>query len=226
VILEDTFRVPRISPAYLEPESSVGMWGEDGTLTLWVSSQKPFVDRSDVAQVLGLEEGKIQVKTVNIGGAFGGKEDSGIAVLAGLAAWCTRSTVRFVNDRHESFLGHPKRHPAAVQLKLGARNDGTLLALEAVVHLDTGAYASYGPAVGGLLTEVVPGAYRIPNVRVNTRVVYTHSPFSGAMRGFGAPQALFATETMMDMLAQRLGLDLLDCAAATCCSPETGCSLK
>jgi xanthine dehydrogenase molybdenum-binding subunit len=207
---EDTFRLPRISPAYLEPDSSAAMWNADGTLTLWVSSQKPFVDRSDVAQVLGLEEARIQVKTVNIGGAFGGKEDSGIAVLASLAAWCTRSTVIFVNDRRESFLGHPKRHPAVVRLKLGARQDGTLLALEAVIHLDTGAYASYGPAVGGLLTDVVPGAYRIPNVRVNTRVVYTHSPFSGAMRGFGAPQAHFATETMMDILAQRLGLDPLE----------------
>jgi CO/xanthine dehydrogenase Mo-binding subunit len=210
VILEDTFRVPRISPAYLEPESSVGMWNGDGTLTLWVSSQKPFVDRSDVAQVLRLEEDKVQVKVVNIGGAFGGKEDSGIAVLAGLAAWCTKSTVRFVNNRHESFLGHPKRHPAVVHLKLGAKDDGRLTALEAIVHMDTGAYASYGPAVGGLLTEVVPSVYRIPNVRVNTRVVYTHSPFSGAMRGFGAPQAHFATESMMDMLAEKLGLDPLE----------------
>lgn len=210
LVMEETFRVPRISPAYMEPESSVAQWNEDGTLTLWVSSQKPFVDRKDVAQVLGLEEDRIQVKIANIGGAFGGKEDSGIAVLAGFAAWCTQSTVRFVNNRRESFLGHPKRHPAVVHLKMGVKRDGTLTALEAVVHMDTGAYASYGPAVGGLLTEVVPSAYRIPNVRVNTKVVYTHSPFSGAMRGFGAPQANFATETLMDMLAEKLELDPLE----------------
>jgi CO/xanthine dehydrogenase Mo-binding subunit len=118
--------------------------------------------------------------------------------------------VRLVNNRHESFLAHPKRHPARLFYKLGAKRDGTLVALKAVVHLDTGAYASYGPAVGGLLTEMVPGAYRIPNVQVETLVIYTHSPYSGAMRGFGSPQAHFATESMIDMLADKLGLDPLE----------------
>lgn len=210
VILEETFTVPRISPAYLETESALAYWSDNETLTVWVSSQKPFEDRHTIAEVLNLPEERIQVKSAVIGGAFGGKEDSGIAVLAALAAWFTREPVRLVNNRDESFLGHPKRHPGYLHYRLGAKKDGTLMALEAEVDLDTGAYASYGPAVGSLLTEVVPGAYRIPNVRVNTRVVYTNSPFSGAMRGFGCPQAHFATESLIDMLAYRLNMDPIE----------------
>lgn len=210
VVVEGTFDVPRISPAYMEPEASMGEWHDDGTLTVWVSSQKPFEDRHAIASVLGLDEAQVRVRSAVIGGAFGGKEDSGLAVLAGLAAWLTQSTVRIVNRRHESFVGHPKRHPARLHVRLGAKRDGALTALDATVHLDTGAYASYGPAVAGLLTEVVPGAYRIPNVRVHTLVAYTNNPFSGAMRGFGSPQAHFATESLLDMLAAELGIDPLD----------------
>jgi CO/xanthine dehydrogenase Mo-binding subunit len=210
VILEQTFEVPRIAPGYMEPEASLACVNDDGTLTVWVSSQQPFIDRHHIALVLDLPEALIQVKSAVIGGAFGGKEDSSLQILAALAAWTVKGSVRLVNTRHESFLAHPKRHPARLFYKLGAKRDGTLVALRAVVHLDTGAYASYGPAVGGLLTEMVPGAYRIPNVQVETLVIYTHSPYSGAMRGFGSPQAHFATESMIDMLADRLGLDPLD----------------
>ncbi len=210
IVLEHVFEVPRIAPGYMEPEASTAEWGADGTLTVWVSSQKPFEDRHQIADVLGLPQDAIRVKSAVIGGAFGGKEDSGLAILAALAAWVVKGTVRLVNNRHESFLAHPKRHPARLFYKLGAKRDGTLVALQATVHMDTGAYASYGPAVGGLLTEMVPGAYRIPHVRVETLVVYTNSPFSGAMRGFGSPQAHFATESLIDMLASELGMDPLE----------------
>ncbi|MGQ9850792.1 MAG: xanthine dehydrogenase family protein molybdopterin-binding subunit [Aggregatilineaceae bacterium] len=210
VVIEATFQVPRISPAYMEPEGSMARWNDDGTLTVWVSSQKPFEDRHAIASVLGLPDEAVRVCSAVIGGAFGGKEDSGLPVLAALGAWATRGAVRLVNNRHESFLAHPKRHPARLHYTLGATREGELVALKAVVHMDTGAYASYGPAVGGLLTEMLAGAYRIPNVHVETNVVYTHSPFSGAMRGFGSPQAHFAIESLMDMLAHELSLDPLE----------------
>jgi len=231
IILEETFTTPRAAPAYLEPEVAMATWaapqsGEaplgpgalpaplapgqvtgESVLWVWVSSQKPFADAKDIAYVLDLPVERVRAISAVIGGAFGGREDSSISVLAALAAWKTGHPVRLVNTRHESFTGHPKRHPAHLRLKLGATREGRLTALEATVHLDPGAYASYGPAIGGLLTEVVPVAYNIPNVRVNTRVVYTNTPICGAMRGFGAPQAHFATESLMDMLAQRLALD-------------------
>lgn len=210
VVLEETFSVPRISPAYLEPESSFAYWDEEGKLTVIVSSQKPFEDRAHIAEVLDVEEEELRVRTVAIGGAFGGKEDSGLHILAAFGAWATGENVRLVNDRKESFLAHAKRHPAQLIYRLGAMEDGTLVALDATVYLDTGAYASYGPAVGGLLTEMVPGSYRTPHVRCKTLVAYTNAPFSGAMRGFGSPQAHFAMEGMLDMLAERLDMDPLE----------------
>ena len=208
-IIEEVFEVPRISPGYMEPEASMAQWHADGTLTVWVSSQQPFEDRHQIAQVLGVKLEAVQVKSAVIGGAFGGKEDASLPILAALGAYTIRGCVRLVNNRHESFVAHPKRHPARLFCKIGAKRDGTLTALYTVVHLDTGAYASYGPAVGGLLTEMVPGAYHIPHVKVETSVVYTNSPLSGAMRGFGSPQAHFATESLIDMVAARLGLDPL-----------------
>ena len=207
VILEETFSVPRVAPAYMEPENSLARYNPDGTLSVWVSSQEPFIDRLCIAAVLGLPPERIQVLSTVIGGAFGGKEDSSMAILAALAAWSIKGTVRLVNHRRESFVAHPKRHPAQVHLKIGAAKDGTLLALQGEVCMNTGAYASYGPAVGSLLTEMVTGPYRIPNVSVETKVVYTHTPYSGAMRGFGSPQAHFAIESALDMLAERLGMD-------------------
>lgn len=207
VVLEEEFSVQRISPAYMEPETSQAVYHPDGSLTVWVSSQEPFIDRLTMAAVLNLPLEKIQVLSTTIGGAFGGKEDASLSVLTAFGAWAIRGTLKLVNSRRESFLGHPKRHPATVKLKIGARADGTLTALEGLVWMNTGAFASYGVAVGSLLTEMVTGPYRIPNVKIETKVVYTHTPFSGAMRGFGSPQAHFAIESCMDMLAEKLGID-------------------
>ncbi len=202
------------------PSSALGYFDEDGRLTVAVSSQKPFDDRLHIAKTLGLSPEDIRVRSAVVGGAFGGKENSELHILAGLATWLSKRPVRLVNTRWESFLAHPKRHPATLHYRLGARLDGTLLALEAVIHMDTGAYASYGPAVGSLLTEMVQGAYRIPNMRVLTKVVYTNCPYSGAMRGFGSPQAHFATESMLDILARRLEMDPLELRRRNVLQPE------
>jgi CO/xanthine dehydrogenase Mo-binding subunit len=210
VILEQVFSLPRISPAYMEPENSLARWNDDGSITVWVSSQHPFTDQEEIADALALPIEKVQVKSAVIGGAFGGKEDSSLAILTALAAWAVKGNVKLVNSRRDSFLAHPKRHPAQIHMKLGARQDGTIVSLQAKAHMDTGAYASYGPAVGIILTETLPGAYRIPNVHFETLVVYTNSPLSGAMRGFGSPQSHFAIESMLDMLAAKLGRDPID----------------
>ena len=219
IILDDVFSVPRVTPGYMETETSVARFNPDGTLSVWVSSQEPFVDRKAIASVLALDEQQVQVLSTVIGGAFGGKEDSSLQVMTAFAAYMTRGTVKMVNNRRESFLAHPKRHPARIHLKLGAKRDGTLTALQGTVWMDTGAYSSYGPAVGSLLTEMVAGPYRIPNVSIVTNVVFTHAPSSGAMRGFGSPQVHFAIESAMDMLAERLGLDAADLRAKNILHP-------
>lgn len=210
VILEETFSVPFISPAYMETENSLARWNDNDTLTVWVSSQHPFTDQLEIAATLGLAPEKIQVKSAVIGGAFGGKEDASLAILAALAAWAVKGTVKLVNTRQESFWAHPKRHPAQIHLKLGAKKDGTFSALKAIAHVNTGAFASYGPAVGIILTETLGGSYHIPNVDLESLVAYTNSPFAGAMRGFGSPQSHFAIESLVDMLAERLGLDPIE----------------
>jgi len=210
VILEDTFSVPLISPAYMEPENSLACWNDDGTLTVWVSSQHPFIDQLEIAAMLGLPREKVQVRSAVIGGAFGGKEDASLAILTSLAAWAVKGTVKLVNTRQESFWAHPKRHPVQFQFKLGAKKDGTFVALKSIAHIDTCAFASLGPAVGAIVTETLGGSYRIPNVDLETSVVYTNSPLSGAVRGFGSPQSHFAIESMVDMMAMELGLDPIE----------------
>ncbi|MFC1996417.1 xanthine dehydrogenase family protein molybdopterin-binding subunit [Chloroflexota bacterium] len=204
IVIEDQFSVPRISPGYMEPENSLALWNDDGSITVWVSSQQPFTDQQMIADALNMPVEKVQVKSAVIGGAFGGKEDASLAILAALGAWAIKGTIMIVNTRQESFIAHPKRHPAQIQMKVGARKDGSLLALKAVTHMDTGAYASYGPAVGVILTETLTGSYKIPIVHLETLVAYTNSPLSGAMRGFGSPQSHFALESIMDMLAEKL----------------------
>jgi len=207
IVIEETFRVPRIYPAYLEPEANLAQWHPDGSLSAWVSSQKPFDDRRMISQVLDLPEEEVTVKAAAVGGAFGGKEDASLAILTALAAWKIKGNVQIINTRQESFLAHPKRHPAIMHYKVGAKQDGRLLALQTRTFMDTGAYASFGPAVAQLHSETACGPYHIPNVSIQTNVCYTNSPISGAMRGFGSPQANFAIESLMDILAVRLGLD-------------------
>jgi CO/xanthine dehydrogenase Mo-binding subunit len=210
-ILEEVFELPRISPAYLEPETSLAYWQPEGdAVTVYVSSQHPFTDQECIAAALDIPVRSVRVISSVVGGAFGGKEDSSLAILAALGAQAVKAPVRLVNSRSESFLAHPKRHPARIQYKLGAKKDGTFTALEATIHLDTGAYASYGPAVVMISAETISGSYRIPNVKVDAFVAYTNSPLSGAMRGFGSPQSHFAVESIVDMMAEKIGLDPIE----------------
>lgn len=207
LVLEETFQVPRTAPAYLEPETARAVYHPDGKISIWVSSQHPFIDGQLAARVLNLPVEKIRVHSGAIGGAFGGKEDANLPILAALSAFATQRAVRLVNTREESMLAHPKRHSGSLHYRLGALPDGTITSLQVTSYLDTGAYASYGPAVAQLFTEVTAGAYHIPNVTTETFLVYTNAPIAGAMRGFGAPQANFAVESLMDILAYRLGMD-------------------
>lgn len=207
IVLEEVYHLPRVSPGYMEPETSLAIWQGDNTITVWVSSQHPFTDQGFIAAALDLPVSSVRVKSGVIGGAFGGKEDSSLSILAALGAQAVKGAVKLVNNRRESFLAHPKRHPAQIKYKLGAKKDGTFTSLKVEAHLDTGAYASYGPAVGMIFTETLTGSYKIPNVQVDTYVVYTNSPISGAMRGFGSPQSHFAVESMVDLMAEKIGMD-------------------
>ncbi len=167
-------------------------------------------DQVQIAAVLGVPREAVEVELVATGGAFGGKEDLSIQAQTALAAVLLGRPVRTVLTREQSILMHPKRHPLTLDYAAGCDAEGHLTAVRARIVGDTGAYASVGAKVLERAAGHSCGPYRVPNVDVEAITVYTNNPPSGAMRGFGANQAAFAIEGLMDMLAARVGLDGYD----------------
>lgn len=215
VIVQNTYSTPTIEHAYLEIEGAVANKNADGTVTVWVAAQVPFMARNNVARMLNIPLERVRLINTNAGGAFGGKEDAGFdpSCRAALLAWMTERPVKLVYDRDESMRSSTKRHASIVEYKTGATKDGRLVAVDITVYLNKGAYSSVGtnmPPAGGLTSKVgyhAAGPYVIPNVRVHAYNVYTNIPAGGAYRGFGVPQMAFAYEQQMDSLAERLGMD-------------------
>jgi CO/xanthine dehydrogenase Mo-binding subunit/aerobic-type carbon monoxide dehydrogenase small subunit (CoxS/CutS family) len=210
VILEHTFRTPIMEHAFLEPECSIAVPKPDGRLEIYVASQIPYQDRTQVARVLGWPEERIRIIGQLMGGGFGGKEDIAGQIHAALLANATGQPVKLLFDRHESMLVHPKRHATQIRVKIGAKKDGLLQAVETELHGDTGAYASLGDKVMTRATTHSAGPYEAPHVRADCYAMYTNNPPAGAFRGFGVTQSAFAVESMMDMLAEKLGMDRVD----------------
>jgi len=206
-VAEACFELPHQEHAYLETEAGWGILKENGQLVMIVSTQSPFRDRSEVAEALGVDVETIRIIAPYCGGAFGGKDGVTIQTLLGLAALhCPGRPIKMGWDREESFLASPKRHPARLYYRLGAKSDGALHALDVCFYYDTGPYDHLGGAVMALGLEHAGGPYRISNVRLRGFCVYTNNPIGGAFRGFGVPQVTAAMEQMMDMLAIQLGL--------------------
>jgi len=207
VLLEDNFYVAATDHAFMETECSVAQLTEDGKMEVYVGSQIPYGDRDDLARCLGLPIEKVRVIGQLIGGGFGGKEDIAGQIHAAMLAMATGRPVKILYDRHESLIAHPKRHTTYLNVRLAAEKDGTLTAAKTELYGDTGAYASLGEKVMGRATTHSTGPYVIPNVRADCFAVYTNNPPAGAFRGFGVYQSMFAIESMMDMLAEKLDMD-------------------
>ncbi|MCJ7724712.1 MAG: molybdopterin-dependent oxidoreductase [Anaerolineales bacterium] len=207
VILEHKFHTPAMDHAFLEPECSIAVPTPDGRMEIYVGSQIPYLDRLQVARTLGWPEERVRIIGQLMGGGFGGKEDIAGQIHAALLANVTGQPVKLLFDRHESMLVHPKRHATQIHLKIGARKDGRLTAVETELYGDTGAYASLGEKVMGRATTHSAGPYDIPNVFADCYAMYTNNPPAGAFRGFGVTQSAFAIESMMDMLARDLEID-------------------
>ncbi len=210
VILEHIFHTQITDHAFLEPECSIARLTPDDRLEIYVGSQIPYSDRSQTARVLGWPEDKIRVIGQLMGGGFGGKEDIMGQIHAALLAVATRRPVKLLFDRHESLLVHPKRHATQIRVKIGAKNNGRLTAVETELYGDTGAYASLGEKVLTRATTHSSGPYNVPNARADCYAMYTNNPPAGAFRGFGVTQSAFAVESMMDMLAEKLGIDPIE----------------
>ncbi|MBL8058295.1 MAG: molybdopterin-dependent oxidoreductase, partial [Anaerolineales bacterium] len=210
VVLERTFHTPFYEHAFLEPECAIGVPEPNGRLTVYVGSQIPYQDRSQIARCLGVPDEQVRVVGTLIGGGFGGKEDIMGQIHVALLARATGRPVKMLYDRHESLTVHPKRHATQIRVKLGAKRDGTLTAVQTELYGDSGAYASLGEKVMTRATTHSAGPYEVAHVKADCYAMYTNNPPAGAFRGFGVTQSAFAVETMMDLLAETLGRDPAD----------------
>jgi len=209
VVVEHTYRTPFVDHVYLETETGIGWIDAEGVLTLRVSTQVLEHFR-DVADVLRLPHGRVRLEGAYLGGGFGGKEDVTVECLLGLLVWKARRPVQLVFSREESFIGHGKRHPYVMRYKTGATRGGDLVALEAELISDSGAYAALSPWVLLYSLVTATGPYRVPHVHVDADTVYTNNPIASAYRTFGSIQTCIAYEGQMDALASALGMDPLE----------------
>ena len=203
------FETAFVEHAYIEPEAGYAMPVEDAPHRMFVAActQAPYMDRDEVARVLGIPPDDVIIQPTGCGGGFGGKLDVSIQPLLALAAWTLKQPVRIVYGRVESMVSTTKRHPATIWAKASADRDGRLTAFEMSADFNTGAYASWGPTVANRVPVHASGPYKVANVWNRTRAIHTHDTPAGAFRGFGVPQAAIANETLMDDLAEQLGLD-------------------
>jgi len=210
VIIEGTYKTPFQEHAHLEPEAGVARVDEKGNVTVWACTQFPSNVREEIARCLGLSLNKVRVIQTVTGGGFGAKLDISVHCHIALLALKTGRPVKLVYTRPESIMTSTKRHPFIIKYKTGATREGKLLVVEIEIIGDTGAYASYGPAVLTRAAVHATGPYNVPNVKIDAYTVYTNNPICGAMRGFGVPQIAIAHETQMDNLAEKLGMDPIE----------------
>ena len=206
-IVNETFQTQRIEHAYLEPESTLVVPRPDGALYVYSGGQGVWDDRNQIASVLGIDSAMVTVELVSNGGAFGGKEDMSNQAQTALAAHLLRKPVKCTLSREESLLLHPKRHPIRMEYTAGCDAEGRLAALRARMIGDSGPYASVGMKVLERSAGHASGPYVVPNIDVESVAARTNNPVCGAFRGFGANQAQFAMEGVMDRLAAAVGID-------------------
>ncbi len=216
VIVERTYTTSFVEHTYLEPDAGYGFADEEGRIVVYASTQNPHYDQKDVADLLALEEGQVRIIQAATGGGFGSKLDMNVQGFIGLAAYHLKRPVRMVYSREEAYLCTAKRHPLKMHYKTGATSDGRILAAEVKIIGDTGAYASYGLAVTTRAAVHALGPYEVPNVSIESIFAYTNNPMAGAMRGFGVPQAAFAHESQMDLIAEELGISPIEIRLRNC----------
>jgi xanthine dehydrogenase D subunit len=210
VVVSGEYEVGIQDQAFLGPEAGLAVPADDGGVDLYVSTQWLHGDLEQIAPCLGLPREKVRLTLAGVGGAFGGREDLSMQIHAGMLALRTGRPVKMSYNRRESFFGHVHRHPALMRYEYGATGDGRLLYADVEIILDGGAYTSSTSAVVGNAASLGVGPYEIPNIRIDAYGVYTNNPPCGAMRGFGAVQACFAYESMMDRLAAACGIGPLE----------------
>src|SRR3984893_9349039 len=208
-VVEDEYETGFIEHAYIEPEAGFARRIND-RIEIQACTQAPYMDRADIAQILGMAPEAVRIIPTAVGGGFGAKLDLSVQPFVALAAWQLRQPVRMVYSRAESIVSTTKRHPSHIRVRVGATRDGTLTAMDFTADFNTGAYSSWGPTVAARVPVHASGPYHVPNYRALTRAVHTHLVPAGAFRGFGVPQTAIAQEQLYDDLADKLSIDRLE----------------
>lgn len=236
VIIEDTFQTQAQSHCSLETHCCIATCSPTDDVKFWVSAQAPHPLRQRLAGALNIDAAKIHITTPFVGGGFGSKIDLEPAhALCVLLAKKTGKPVKIEHSRKEQFIATRMRHPTICKLKFGVKKDGTIVAKQAEVVMDNGAYNSHGPAVLAYHNVMFSTLYRVKNIKYDGRLVYTNKNWGGACRGYGDPQAAFGQEVMLDMLAEELKMDPIDLRLKNANNPNevtanavqiTSCGLK
>ncbi|NEM91449.1 molybdopterin-dependent oxidoreductase [Galbitalea soli] len=205
--VEGTWRTQRVSHASLETHATRGWLDRDGRLVLRTSSQVPYLVRDEICHVFALHPDHVRVFTARVGGGFGGKQELLTEDIVTLAVLRLGRPVQYEFTRTDEFTIAPTRHPMRVTVRAGADAEGRLTALAVDQLMDTGAYGNHGIGVMYHSVHESVSVYRAPNKRVDAQSVYTNNLPSGAFRGYGLGQVIFAIESAMDELARRCGLD-------------------
>jgi carbon-monoxide dehydrogenase large subunit len=207
VVLEDSFRCHRIHHCYMEPHAVLADYRRD-KITVWTNGQRPFDICVYVADLFNLPVSKVRIINTKIGGGFGGKITARLEPIAIALSRKSRKPVKLVLTRQEEFTGFGGQHSAVVKIKSGATRDGKLTALELETVWDAGAYADGGISVASMAGAAgAPGPYRVPNLKIDSYLVYTNTANPSALRGMGMQQIAWAVESQMDMMAEKLGID-------------------
>ncbi len=209
VVVDGEYETGFVEHAYIEPEAGFARRVGD-IIEVTACTQSPYMDRDDIAKILGIPPERVRIIPTAVGGGFGSKLDLSVQPFIALAAWKLNRTVRMVYSRTESIVSTTKRHPSRIKLRAGASRDGKITALDFAADFNTGAYSSWGPTVAGRVPVHASGPYVVPNYRALTRAVHTNIVPAGAFRGFGVPQAAIGQEQLYDDLANRVGMDRLE----------------
>ncbi len=209
IVVEGSFETAFVEHAYIEPEAGWARRVGD-RLEIAAATQAPHMDRDELANILGLPIDAVRVLPSACGGGFGGKIDVSIQPLLAVAAWHLDRPVRAVYNRIESMACSTKRHPSRTRARAGCTADGRLVGYSFHGDFDTGAYVSFGLTVKDRVPVHATGPYRVPHVAATSRGVYTNAPPAGAFRGFGVPQSALLHDMLMDMMAERCGIDPLE----------------
>ena len=206
VIVEDTFTFPMVYHYAMEPHSVIAQYDDNDEITVWSSAQHPFQVRGDISRLFKVPPSKVRMIINYLGGGYGSKSYTKFEPLVVALARKAKRPVRICNSVGESMVT-VRRHGARVRIKTGAKRDGTIIAREAEIYLDTGGYDDNGPQVTARSATRVIGPYWIPHIRTDAYQVYTNTGSAGSYRAIGAPQVIYAGESQIEMIAAKIGMD-------------------